>query len=74
MRHEKVTKLLDLARRLASSSEGLTLDEMAQAIRAGQKRAEDEIDARMGDQRLAGDTAGLAQVNEAARGLGVPGA
>ncbi|PVM93360.1 DNA-binding transcriptional regulator [Caulobacter radicis] len=45
MRHEKATKLLDLARRLASSSEGLTLDEMAQAMEVGRRTAERMRDA-----------------------------
>lgn len=45
MRHEKATKLLDLARRLASSSEGLTLDEMAEAMEVGRRTAERMRDA-----------------------------
>ena len=32
MRHEKAARLLELARMLAASAEGLTLDEMAQAM------------------------------------------
>ena len=45
MRHDKATILLDLARRLAGSAEGLTLDEMAQAIGAGRRTAERMRDA-----------------------------
>jgi hypothetical protein len=30
MRHEKLIELLDLARKLAGSAEGMTLDEMAE--------------------------------------------
>ena len=40
MRQEKAGKLLDLARRLAASAEGLTLDEMAAATGAGRRTAE----------------------------------
>jgi predicted DNA-binding transcriptional regulator YafY len=40
MRHEKAGALLDLARHLASSAEGLTLDEMAAAVGAGRRTAE----------------------------------
>src|ERR1700712_4597591 len=45
MRHEKAGLLLDLARRLAASAEGLTLDEMAQASGAGRRTAERMRDA-----------------------------
>jgi predicted DNA-binding transcriptional regulator YafY len=45
MRHEKAALLLDLARRLASSAEGLTLDEMAQAAGVGRRTAERMRDA-----------------------------
>jgi predicted DNA-binding transcriptional regulator YafY len=45
MRHEKAILLLDLARRLAASAEGLTLDEMAQASGAGRRTAERMRDA-----------------------------
>ena len=45
MRHEKAGLLLDLARRLAASAEGLTLDEMAQATGAGRRTAERMRDA-----------------------------
>jgi len=45
MRHEKAALLLDLARRLASSAEGLTLDEMAEAIGAGRRTVERMRDA-----------------------------
>ena len=40
MRHEKAGALLDLARHLASSAEGLTLDEMAAAAGVGRRTAE----------------------------------
>ena len=40
MRQEKAGRLLDLARRLAASAEGLTLDEMAEATGAGRRTAE----------------------------------
>jgi predicted DNA-binding transcriptional regulator YafY len=40
VRHDKAAALLDLARRLAASAEGLTLDEMAQAVGAGRRTAE----------------------------------
>src|ERR1700761_8493109 len=40
MRHEKAAQLLDLARSLASSAEGLTLDEMATAAGVGRRTAE----------------------------------
>lgn len=45
MRHEKATRLLDLARMLAGSAEGLTLDEMAQALDVGRRTAERMRDA-----------------------------
>jgi predicted DNA-binding transcriptional regulator YafY len=45
MRHEKVRNLLDLARRLAASAEGLTLDEMAQEACVGRRTAERMRDA-----------------------------
>jgi len=45
MRHEKATLLLDLARRLAASAEGLTLDEMAEAMGVGRRTAERMRDA-----------------------------
>ncbi len=45
MRHEKAGQLLDLARRLAASAEGLTLDEMARAIGVGRRTVERMRDA-----------------------------
>lgn len=45
MRHEKAALLLQLARALASTAEGLTLDEMAQAIGVGRRTAERMRDA-----------------------------
>ena len=45
MRHEKAALLLDLARRLAASAEGLTLDEMAEASGVGRRTAERMRDA-----------------------------
>jgi predicted DNA-binding transcriptional regulator YafY len=45
MRHEKAALLLDLARRLSSSAEGLTLDEMAEAMAVGRRTAERMRDA-----------------------------
>jgi predicted DNA-binding transcriptional regulator YafY len=45
MRHEKAALLLDLARWLAASAEGLTLDEMAQAVGVGRRTAERMRDA-----------------------------
>jgi predicted DNA-binding transcriptional regulator YafY len=45
MRHEKAALLLDLARRLASSAEGLTLDEMAEAAGVGRRTVERMRDA-----------------------------
>jgi predicted DNA-binding transcriptional regulator YafY len=48
MRHEKAGALLGLARRLAASAEGLTLDEMAKACEVGRRTAERMRDALMG--------------------------
>jgi predicted DNA-binding transcriptional regulator YafY len=48
VRHEKAGLLLDLARRLAASAEGLTLDEMAAAIGVGRRTAERMRDALWG--------------------------
>lgn len=45
MRHEKAAQLLDLARRLASSAEGLTLDEMAAVAGVGRRTVERMRDA-----------------------------
>ena len=45
MRHEKATRLLDLARMLAGSAEGLTLDEMARNLDVGRRTAERMRDA-----------------------------
>jgi predicted DNA-binding transcriptional regulator YafY len=45
MRHEKAAQLLDLARRLAGSAEGLTLDEMAAAAGVGRRTVERMRDA-----------------------------
>ena len=45
MRHEKASLLLDLARRLAASAEGLTLDEMAEVAGVGRRTAERMRDA-----------------------------
>ena len=45
MRHEKANSLLNLARRLASSAEGMTLDEMADAMGVGRRTAERMRDA-----------------------------
>jgi len=45
MRHEKAAQLLDLARRLAASAEGMTLDEMAAAIGVGRRTVERMRDA-----------------------------
>ena len=45
MRHEKASLLLDLARRLAASAEGLTLDEMAEATGVGRRTVERMRDA-----------------------------
>lgn len=40
MRHDKARTLVELARRLAGSAEGLTLDEMAEAVRVDRRTAE----------------------------------
>jgi predicted DNA-binding transcriptional regulator YafY len=45
MRHDKATRLLDLARMLAGSSEGMTLDEMAREMAVGRRTAERMRDA-----------------------------
>ena len=45
MRHEKAGRLLELARMLASTSEGLTLDEMAERLAVGRRTAERMRDA-----------------------------
>ncbi len=45
MRHEKGARLLELARLLAGSAEGLTLDEMADRLRVGRRTAERMRDA-----------------------------
>jgi len=45
MRHEKAARLLELARRLASTAEGLTLDEMAVGLGVGRRTAERMRDA-----------------------------
>ena len=45
MRHEKAVRLIDLARHLAASAEGLTLDEMAAALGVGRRTAERTRDA-----------------------------
>jgi predicted DNA-binding transcriptional regulator YafY len=45
MRHEKGARLLELARMLASSAEGLTLDEMADRLMVGRRTAERMRDA-----------------------------
>jgi len=45
MRHEKAALLLDLARRLASSAEGLSLDEMAESVGVGRRTVERMRDA-----------------------------
>jgi len=45
MRHEKAASLLELARILAGSAEGLTLDEMAERIGVGRRTAERMRDA-----------------------------
>ena len=48
MRHEKASLLLDLARRLAASAEGMTLDEMAEGVGVGRRTAERMRDALWG--------------------------
>jgi predicted DNA-binding transcriptional regulator YafY len=45
MRHEKASKLLELARLMAGSAEGLTLDEMAERLGVGRRTAERMRDA-----------------------------
>jgi predicted DNA-binding transcriptional regulator YafY len=45
MRHEKANTLLELARRLASSAEGMTLDEMAREAGVGRRTVERMRDA-----------------------------
>ena len=45
MRHEKGALLLELARHLAASAEGLTLDEMGEAVGVGRRTAERMRDA-----------------------------
>ena len=45
MRHEKAGQLLELARMLASTAEGLTLDEMADRLAVGRRTAERMRDA-----------------------------
>ena len=45
MRHDKAGTLLELARHLAASAEGLTLDEMASRIGAARRTAERMRDA-----------------------------
>ena len=45
MRHEKAGRLLELARLLASSAEGLTLDEIAERLGVGRRTAERMRDA-----------------------------
>ncbi len=45
MRHDKAVRLLDLARRLAATAEGLTLDEMAAVSGVGRRTAERMRDA-----------------------------
>jgi len=48
MRHEKGARLLEMARLLASSAEGLTLDEMAERLDVGRRTAERMRDAVWG--------------------------
>src|SRR5436309_1271523 len=45
MRYDKTTKVLELAKALAGSAEGLTLDEMAQLLGVGRRTAERMRDA-----------------------------
>ena len=40
MRHDKAVMVIELARRLAASAEGLTLDEMSREMRVGRRTAE----------------------------------
>jgi transcriptional regulator GlxA family with amidase domain len=55
MRHEKAGRLLELARLLASTSEGLTLDEMAARLGVGRRTVERmrdaEVRAALGNQK-----------------------
>ena len=48
MRHDKAAVVLELARRLAGSAEGLTLDEMARELGVGRRTAERLRDAVIG--------------------------
>ncbi len=45
MRHDKAAEIIELARRMAASAEGLTLDEMAHEARVGRRTAERMRDA-----------------------------
>ncbi|WP_295209785.1 WYL domain-containing protein [uncultured Brevundimonas sp.] len=45
MRHDKAAMVIDLARRMASSAEGLSLDEIARDMRVGRRTAERMRDA-----------------------------
>ena len=45
MRHDKAVLVIELARRMAASAEGLTLNEMAQEMRVGRRTAERMRDA-----------------------------
>ena len=45
MRHDKAVLVIELARRMAASAEGLTLDEMAREMRVGRRTAERMRDA-----------------------------
>ena len=45
MRHDKAAMVIELARRMAASAEGLTLDEMAAEMRVGRRTAERMRDA-----------------------------
>ena len=45
MRHDKAAEIIELARRMAASAEGLTLDEMAREARVGRRTAERMRDA-----------------------------
>ena len=45
MRHEKAGQVLELARMLASTAEGLTLDEMAQRLSVSRRTVERMRDA-----------------------------
>ncbi|MEH6664449.1 MAG: DNA-binding transcriptional regulator, partial [Brevundimonas sp.] len=40
MRHDKAAVVIDLARRMAGSAEGLTLDDMARDLDVGRRTAE----------------------------------